>query len=568
MRTQLLVLVAGATAMMAAPAAQQGSFAALAEQTARASTETPLFEGMGPHTRQVTTSSPRAQQYFDQGLTWAYAFNHDEAIRSFEEAARLDPQCAMAYWGVALANGPHINNPFMDEERSRAAWEAIQQARRARGASALERELIEALSHRYADPDAGELPLSPEDRRDLDQAYADAMGRIYEKHPDDSDVGTLYAEAMMDLWPWDYWEHGTGRPRPDTLRIVSVLERMMEIDPTNPGAAHLYIHAVEASHYPEKADAAADRLRTLVPGSGHLVHMPAHIDVRRGRWALAAEQNRQASAIDTKYREISPQQGFYRLYMAHNDHFLAWTCMMLGRREEALSAARAMVAKIPSDWLAENAALADTVAPIESEVLIRFGRWEEMLELPRPPEMLPITVAFWHFGRATAHNALGDLEAAERERADFLKAVAAVPEDAMMMMNPGREVLKIAEMTLDGEIAYRKGDIDRAVSNLREAVELEDDLRYMEPPDWVQPVRHSLGAILLEAERYKEAEQVYREDLERWPDNGWSLLGLADALEGQKSPESTAVAKRFRKAWEHADTEIQASCLCVEMQRR
>lgn len=562
MRTRSLSLAAGfAVAVLAVPVVPPAI--ALAAPAVLAA-EPPLFDGMGSHKRKVTTSSAQAQRYFDQALTWSYAFNHDEAIRSFEQAAKLDPQCAMAYWGIALANGPHINNPFMDEERSRAAWDALQKARElAASASPVERELIEALAQRYADPDAGELPLTPEERRPLDQAYADAMGRIYEKHRDDPDVGTLYAEAMMDLWPWDLWEHGTGEPRPDTLRIVSVLEHVMKVDPENPGANHLYIHAIEGSGQPEKADVAADRLRTLVPASGHLVHMPAHIDIRRGRWALSAEQNRQASAIDSKYREISPRQGFYRLYMAHNDHFLAYSCMMLGRREEALAAARAMTSKIPPEWLTAHAEIADTVAAIETEVLTRFGMWDELLEHPKPPEFLPITVAFWHFGRATAYNALGQISEAEREREAFLAAVADIPEDAMMAQNTGRSVLKIAELTLDGEIAFRRGDIDEAVAKLTRAAKLEDDLRYMEPPDWVQPSRHALGAILLSADRYKEAERVYREDLERWPNNGWSLYGLAEALKGQGSAEAKEVEKRFREAWKDADTEIGASCLCV-----
>lgn len=563
-RLQISMAACLAISAFAAPTPQTFHSPALAGVPSVLAAEPPLFDGMGDHTRKITTRTPQAQRYFDQALIWTYAFNHDEAIRSYQHAATLDPQCAMAYWGVALANGPHINNPFMDEERSRAAWKALQNAKRhAPNASPVERALIEALAHRYADPDAGDLPFTPEERRPLDQAYADAMAKVYEQFPDDSDVGTLYAEALMDLWPWDLWEPGTREPRPDTLRIVAVLEHVMDIAPNHPGANHLYIHAVEASANPEKADAAADRLRTLVPASGHLVHMPAHIDIRRGRWALGAEQNRQASAIDTRYREISPRQGFYRLYMAHNDHFLAYTCMMLGRQEEALSAARAMSSKIPPDWLEEQAAIADSVAAIEIEVLTRFGMWDEMLEHPRPPDFLPITVAFWHFGRATAHNAKGNIDEALRERQAFAEAVARVPEDAMMAINPGRTVLRIAELTLDGEIDFRKGEIDNAVAKLRRAAELEDQLLYMEPPDWVQPVRHALGAILLEAGRYKEAERAYREDLERWPNNGWSLYGLAESLKAQNDPNAEEVEKQFREAWKYADIQIGASCLCV-----
>jgi len=524
----------------------------------------PLFEGMGPHKRKVTTTSAEAQQYFDQGLTWTYAFNHDEATRSFRHAAKLDPQCAMAWWGIALVNGPHINNPVMDEEHSRICWDALQQALALRDkASPVERALIEALAARYADPAAGKLPLTFEERAPLDRAYAEAMTRVYEQFPDDSDVATLYAEAWMDTRPWDLWDPVTGEPRPETPAIIAALEHALKINPDHPGANHYYIHAVEASRTPERANAAADRLRTLVPASSHLVHMPSHIDVRTGRWALAAHQNREASKAAAAYRKISPKQGFYRVYMAHNDHFLAYACMMLGRSEEALAAARAMLDAIPQQWAEENAALLDGYAGIEIEALIRFGRWDEVLELRPPPKYLPITTALWRFGRATALAAKGEVEEALKEQQKFREAVKAVPEGAILVINPAEKVLAIAEHTLSGEIAFRRGQIDEAVSELRKAVEIEDSLLYMEPPDWIQPVRHSLGAVLTAAERFEEAEKVYREDLERWPENGWALYGLWRCLAEQGSDEAPAVRKRFEKAWEHADTEIWATCLCV-----
>ncbi len=524
----------------------------------------PLFEGMGPHKRAVSTKSPEAQKYFDQGLTWAYAFNHDEAIRSFEHAAKLDPTCAMAWWGVALCHGPHINNPAMTEERSRAAWEALEKARElAPGASEVERALIAALAERYADPSSGKVPLTFEERAGLDKAYADAMAKVWREHDDDADVGNLYAEALMDLRPWDLWDR-EGNPRPETPAVLATLERVMELDEDHPGANHLYIHACEASKHPEKAVPAADRLRTLVPASGHLVHMPAHIDVRVGEWDQAAEQNRRASKIDGEYRKISPRQGFYRLYMAHNDHFLSWACMMQGRKAEAISAARAMLSKVPKDWLMENAPIADSVAAIEIEALLRFGEWDELLKVQKPPEILPITIALWHFGRASAHNAKGELTEARAEQEAFRKAAAAVPKDAIMAINKAHDVLAIAELVLDGEIRYRDGDADGAVAKLREAARLEDGLMYMEPPDWVQPSRHALGAILLASDRFAEAEEVYRKDLKAWPENGWSLYGLSEALKAQKKPEAASVEARFRKAWADADTEIGASCLCVE----
>jgi tetratricopeptide (TPR) repeat protein len=524
----------------------------------------PLFEGMGPHTRKVTTTSPEAQKYFDQGLTWAYAFNHDEAIRSFEHAASLDPTCAMAYWGVALCNGPHINNALMDEARSKAAWDALQKAQeRSAGASPVEKALIAALANRYADPGKGKIPLTFEERADLDKAYADAMAKVWAQYPGDADVGNLYAEALMDLRPWDLWDKD-GSPRPETPVVQRTIERVLEIQPNHPGANHLYIHACEASREPQKAVPAADRLRTLVPASGHLVHMPAHIDVRVGRWDQAAEQNRQASRIDNKYREISPRQGFYRLYMAHNDHFLAWTCQMLGRKQEALTAARDMLRKVPEEWLKQNAPIADTVAAIEVETLVRFGEWDEVLKVQKPPEILPITVALWHFGRATAYNAKGQMSEARSEQDAFRRAVAAVPQDAMKAINKAHDVLAIADLVLDGEILYRDGDINTAVEKLREAAKLEDKLMYMEPPDWLQPSRHALGAVLLASERYSDAEEVYREDLKHWPENGWSLYGLSQALKAQHKPEAATVEERFKKSWAHADTQIGASCLCVQ----
>ncbi|MBX3356827.1 MAG: hypothetical protein KF745_00210 [Phycisphaeraceae bacterium] len=525
----------------------------------------PLFDGMGPHRRTVTTTSPDAQKYFDQALTWTYAFNHDEAIRSYQRAAELDPNCAMAFWGVALCNGPHINVPLMDEARSKAAWDAIKQAQSlADKASPVEKALIQALAARYADPASGSLPLTFEERAPLDRAYADAMKRVHGQFPDDPDVATLYAESLMDLRPWDLWDPATGQPRPETPEILALLEMVMTAQPTNPGASHLYIHAVEASPHPEKATAAADRLRTpLVPASGHLVHMPAHIDVRTGRWAEAAEQNRRASAVDATYRQISPKQGVYRLYMAHNDHFLSYACMMLGRREEAVSAARAMLSKIPSDWVKENAPLADAYAAIEIEALLRFGRWDEVIALSKPPEFLPITTALWHFARASAFNAKGDADKASAEQAQFRAAVKAVPEDAMMAINPAHTVLSIAEHTLAGEIAFRQGDAKEAITQLRKAAEIEDSLLYMEPPDWVQPTRHALGAILIADGQFAEAEKTYREDLARWPGNGWSLFGLARALSLQNSPQAGAAKDAFNKAWASADTTIHATCLCV-----
>jgi tetratricopeptide (TPR) repeat protein len=518
----------------------------------------PLFEGLGSHTRKITTRSTLAQRYFNQGLTLAYAFNHDEAIRSFTQATRHDPDCAMAWWGIALCHGPHINNAAMTPEASAAAWAALEKAMAcAPAASDREQALITALSRRYANP-------TPDDRIPLDRAYADAMRRVRNAYPDDADIGCLFAESMMDLRPWDLWT-SDGQPQPGTADTLAALERVLAIDPQHPGANHLYIHAVEASPDPTRGVRSAHRLRTLVPASGHLVHMPAHIDVRVGEWEQASECNRRAIVADANYRRVVPNQGFYRLYMAHNHHFLAFACMMQGRSEEALSAARDMMAGIPPEAIQNQGAMLDPYTAIVTEVQMRFGQWDAILKEPQPPEQLPITRAMWRFARAVAYASKHDLDAARSEQQAFRDAVAAVPADAMMAINKADAVLSIADNMLEGEIAYAEGRVDAAVAKLREAVAIEDTLRYMEPPDWIQPVRHPLGAMLLEAGRYEEAEAVYRADLVRWPENGWSLYGLAKSLRAQgKATEAEQVDRRFRKTWARADTTIGASCLCVQ----
>lgn len=517
----------------------------------------PLFDGMGDHHRKISTQSQLAQQYFDQGLVWAFAFNHDEAIRSFEEAARLDPDCAICWWGVALCNGPHINNPVMTQQRSEVAWTAYQMAlERIQQASPVERSLIEAVGTRYANP-------APADRKPLDEAYAQAMRNVWRAHPNDADIGTLFAEAMMDLRPWDLWQKN-GDPQPGTEEILTVLDEVLRLDPNHPGALHLYIHAVEASPDPHRGIAAAQRLRNLVPASGHLVHMPSHIDVLTGQWAKASDQNEAAIAADRAYRKISPRQDFYRVYMAHNHHMLAFAAMMEGRRETAIRAARDMVQGVPEEYARTQTALVDPVMAIQYEVLLRFGRWDEVLRQPPPPGYFKITTALWHYARGVAFAAKGQVTKADAERAKFKQAVAKVPADAMMSINKAERILAIAGYMLDGEIAYRQGSIDEAVAKLENAIAIEDDLMYMEPPEWVQPVRHTLGAILVDAGRYAEAEKVYRADLADWPENGWSLYGLEKCLRARDATsEANEVHKRFEQAWSRADTKIVSSCLCV-----
>ncbi len=516
----------------------------------------PLFPGMGKHHRAVATVSKSAQRYFDQGMVLMMSFNHDEAIRSFEAAAQLDSTCAMAWWGIALANGPHINNPAMSPEQSQAAWAALQRARtHSASAAPVERALIEALGRRYADP-------APEDRRALDEGYADAMRDAWRRFPNDPDVGALCAEALMDLHPWDLWT-SAGEARPWTPEILAVLDAVLAMAPAHPGANHLNVHAREASPHPEQALASADRLRTLVPGAGHMVHMPAHIYCRVGRWADASAANVRAIEVDRAYRARAPRQGFYSVYMAHNRHFLSWSSQMEGRQAAALEAARGMLAHLPEDFVRESAFFADGFMNILMETQMRFGRWDEVLATPEPPEHLPITRAYRHYARGTAHAALGDIAAARSEQAAFREALGRVSEEMIVGNNSARKVLSIADHQLEGEIRNRQGDVEGALSELREAVRIEDSLVYDEAPDWLLPIRHALGAVLVRTSRWPEAEAVYREDLTRYAENGWSLWGLARALREQgKAAEADAVQARFRKAWKRADVSLASTCFC------
>jgi tetratricopeptide (TPR) repeat protein len=521
-----------------------------------AAAEPPRFEGLGPHTRKVATASPEAQRYFDQGLAFLYAFNHDEAIRSFRRAAELDPSCAMAWWGIAVANGPHINNPAVPPDREKAAFEAAGRARKAaEGAGAADRPLIEAVGARHAD-------TAPEDRRALDEAYAAAMRKAWQAHPGDADVGALFAEAMMDLRPWDLWTPD-GKPQPGTPEIVATLESVLAKSPNHPLALHLYIHAVEMSLEPGKADAAAERLRDLAPGLGHLVHMPSHIDVRRGRWEQAIASNAKAIEADRTYRARSPRQGFYGLYMAHNHHMLAYAAMMTGRSAEALRVIDEMVASVPEGFAKEYAAVADGFMAMPLEVRMRFGRWEEILAAPEQPDHFPIARALRRYARGVALAALGRTDEARAEQREFRARKAKVPAEAFFGNNAASDLLAVAESLLEGEILYREGKVEPGLAELRRAVEAEDRLRYDEPPDWIQPVRHALGAALVREGRHREAEEVYREDLRRLPGNGWSLYGLARALRAQgKTAEAAEVESRFAAAWAKADVTITSSCLC------
>jgi tetratricopeptide (TPR) repeat protein len=510
------------------------------------------YEGLGSHTRKIQTSSTEAQTFFDQGLIFLWGFNHDEAIRSFERAAAADPSCAMAYWGISVANGPHINNPAVDPAHARAAWVALGRARAA-AADPVERELIEALATRYADP-------QPADRAPLDKAYANAMRSVWKKHPRDADIGALFAEALMDLRPWDLWTI-EGAAQPGTAEILRVLESVLALG-DHPLALHLYIHAVEASPEPGKADVAADRLRELVPGVGHLVHMPSHIDVRRGRWQQAVVANQKAIAADEEYGRHAPPPGFYRIYMAHNRHMLTFAAMMQGNGRQALGMARELMGSFPKEWLQAMAPLADGFLATPYHLHLRFGKWSEMLAEPEAEEIFPLARALRLYARGVALAALKRPAEARAEQKAFREARSRVPKEARFDNNTAADLLAIADAALEGEILYREGKSAEAFASLREAVKKEDKIRYAEPPDWIQPVRHTLGAALLDSGAALEAEAVYLEDLQRWPENLWSLAGLTQSLRAQGKKPGEADA-RLRRAGRHADIEPSSSCLCL-----
>jgi tetratricopeptide (TPR) repeat protein len=512
---------------------------------------------LGTHHRSVATSNADAQKAFDQGLLWSFSFNHGDAERAFREAARLDDALAMAWWGIALVNGPHINNPTVDEAHAKVAWDALAEAKKRReGASDVERALIDALVARYAWP-------QPADRHPLDEAYAAAMADVFKRFPQDADVATLYAEALMDVRPWNQWTR-EGQMQPGTLEVLQALETARSLDPDHPGALHLTIHALEASPQPERAREAADRLRNLVPDAGHLVHMPAHIDVRLGRWQDAAVANEKAMAADERYNARKLDPGFWGLYMAHNQHFLGYTAMMEGRREAALGNMQGVVTMFPPEFVKENAAFMDAFMTAHLEALKRFGEWQAVLDSKPVVEGLPVSTAHRHMVRAVALSALGRVREAEKEAAALRTAVAAISKDAAWGSNTAAGAMAVGLPYVEGEIAYHKGNKTAAIAKLREAVALEDALKYDEPPAWTVPTRHSLGAVLIAARRYADAEAVYRDDLRRYPENGWSLRGLAQALEAQgKGEEAAEVKARLAKAWARADVVVDSSCLCI-----
>lgn len=515
-----------------------------------------LYDGVDRYGRQISTVSNDAQDWFDQGLQFEYGFNHQEAIRSYKEAARLDPDSPMPWWGMAHARGMNINDQFMTDERYQLATHDVQEAiKRIDHASPSEVDLINALSKRYSWP-------APAEQRTLDQAYADAMQLVWQKYPTDPDIGSLYAESLMNLQPWDYWTVD-GLPKGRIGEIVAVLESVIAIDPDHPAANHLYIHAVEASQTPERAEAAADRLLTRIPGAGHLVHMPSHIYVRIGRYQDAADSNVAAVAADRAYMASEPGATVYWIYYAHNLHFLAYASMMEGRYEDALRAARELESDIPEDVLRQFAGLIEGIMPTTFHVMVRFGRWEDILNEPPRADYRLMSNAVRHYARGIAYAALGQTFEAQQEVSAFEAAVAEVPDEWYVFNNQAHTILPVARAMLDGEIAFREGRHDEAFARLRQGIAAEDQLIYDEPPAWMLPVRQSLGALLMSAGRYTEAEAVYREDLRRNPKNGWSLLGLQNALIAQGHLTLAAeLDEDLDAAFRRADVQPTSSCYC------
>lgn len=512
-----------------------------------------LFTGLGSFRRRASTKSPQAQAYFNQGMRLLWAFNHDEATRSFARAAQIDPRCAICFWGVALTLGPNYNMPMMAESRAKVAWDALQRARaHAAGATPVEQALIAALARRFLGP----KPLDPSNTGPVLTGYAQAMGAVAKRFPNDLDVQVMHAEAIMNMNPWKLWNQD-GTPAPGTIDAVQALEAVIARDTLHPGANHYYIHAIEASRHPEKALPSAERLKAMMPGAGHMVHMPAHILQLVGRYEESAEANRKGAAADIAYFGKTRPLDYYPMYTAHNYQFLASSAAMEGRRAETLSALRQARTMAPDEMLLAMGNLDWTIGYLY-DAYVRFGQWDAMLAEPAPnPKLHGLTVGYWS-DRAIALAAKGQISEAEASAATMDKAIAAAPADYQGGMNMAKPLFEIAALRARARIAQAKGDVASAVGLLTQAVAIEDRLAYNEPTDEFFPTRHLLGAALLAAGKPAEAEAAYREDLKRNPANGWALYGLATALDAQKRDAGTTRTEQA-KAWRHADTPLTAS---------
>ena len=530
-----------------------GSVGAAQDHSAHTqATPATLMQGYGDLQHPVSTNNPQAQQFFDQGLRQIYAFNHDEAARSFQRAAELDPKLAMAHWGVAEAVGPNYNDPASDD-RLAAAHTSIQKAvDLSGGASPVEQAYIKAMALRFpADPKA--------DRRQAAEAYHDAMRELVKQFPDDLDAATLFAESGMNLHPWGLWKLD-GTPNEGTEEIVATLQSVIKRDPNHLGAIHYYIHSVEASKSPERALAGANRLASLAPAAGHIVHMPAHVYIRTGDYAAAVKTNEQAAAADRAYIQASGSQGIYPLmYYSHNLHFIAMCSAMDGDYAEASKSAELLAAHVAP--YVKDMPPAEGFMTIPIAVDVRFHKWDEILKMPQPAPEMKITTVFWHFARGMALAAKGKVSEADAEYQFVSHAEKNTPEDvvfAMPVNNKAKDILKIASDVLGAKIALAKKDNPRAIDLLQSAVATQDTLKYDQPEDWFFPVRESLGAALLLNGDNTSAEKVFRADLDHHPRNPRSLFGLQEALKAQgKEYDAGFVHKELQSSWKGGATQLK-----------
>ena len=546
MRTLLLILAAAIFSSMPALADDASPHPSPPAQTPAYEQ---LYGGLGDVHHPVTTKSPVAQKYFDQGLAFDYGFNHDEAYRSFSAAAQLDPNMAMADWGIALVMGPNYNLPGNDE-RMKIAYSAIRRAQSLEAsAKPEEKALIEALAKRYG-PDGKQTP-------EREKSYADAMRVVAHKYPDDPDVQALFAESLMDLHPWALWT-ADGKPGPETIEIVATIERTLKKFPNHLGTNHYYIHAVEASQNPERALASAKRLGDLAPMQGHLVHMPSHIYVRTGMYHDASSANERAIKADQYFLAQSHETGVYPvMYATHNIQFLCYAEMMEGRKRDTIKTARDLKDAVPLAVVREMP-MGEVFWPEPYFAMARFGAWDEILAEPAPPNEFAFTNAMWHYARGLAFAATGKLDDATAERQALDASGAKVSGDMLAgPANHARDLVKLASLILAGTIASDRGDHSEANRDFTDAVRAQDALGYDEPPSWYYPVRESLGAELLADNKPKVAEAVYREDLKRNPENPRSLYGLAESLRVEgKSEQAAQVEARFNRGWSHADVTL------------
>ncbi len=506
------------------------------------------YTGIGNYHRPVTTQSVEAQAYFDQGLAFLYGFNKEAACDAFKEAARLDPDCAMAYWGIAMADGPDINAPTIGSESEKEATESLAKAKQAH-ASEVERQLVNAAILRYQSP-------PPNDQSPLYQNYASKMREVWHNFPTDPDVGAAFAESMMDLHPWAQW-HRDGTPEEGTLEIIDTIRAVLKVSPDNPLALHMYIHAAEAGPHPEWAEPSADRLLNLLPGVSHMVHMPSHTYVRIGRWQDAIDSN--AAAIKANLTGA----GLSDPYGRHNQEMLAYAAMMIGQRKLAVDAVDKMFTSLRQGKLEAVDRANDGYTPMTLEVRVRFGLWDEILAIPESSQPWPLGRAVRHYARGIAFAAKGNLPDALAEQKAF-EAAAPAAGTGQVGRSSGITIVEICRHMLAGEIALAQDHNDQAVQELTLAVKAEDNLGYDEPPDWIMPTRHALGAVLVKAKRYKEAEAVYRADLANLPHNGWALYGLSKSLQAQgQTAASKASLAEFKRVWAKSDTPIVSSCMCV-----